>query len=117
MTIVEALKIVLGASENGMTSKEAYEEIIKRDLYCFPAKKPDAVVNSTIRRHCLGLDFPTASPIKHFKVVSYKGKKHAMRWWMQKSRILSWIPQKKQVNQSCCQKKKYSFSIKLTYQI
>lgn len=75
MTIVEALRIVLGASENGMTSKDAYEEIVKRDLYCFPAKKPDAVVNSTIRRHCLGLDFPTASPVKHFKVVAYKGKK------------------------------------------
>lgn len=44
-------------------------------MYSFPAKKPDAVVNSTIRRHCLGLDFPTANPIKHFKIVSYKGKK------------------------------------------
>lgn len=75
MTIVESLKIVLGASERGMTSKEAYDEIIKRDLYRFPAKKPDAVVNSTIRRHCLGLDFPTASPVKHFKIVAYKGKK------------------------------------------
>lgn len=75
MTIVEALKIVLGASENGLTSKEAYEEIIKRDLYRFPAKKPDAVVNSTIRRHCLGLDFPTASPVKHFKVSAYRGKR------------------------------------------
>ncbi len=75
MTIIEALKIVMGASEHGLTSKEAYEEIIKKDLYRFPAKKPDAVVNSTIRRHCFGLDFPTASPIKHFKIVDYKGKK------------------------------------------
>lgn len=75
MTIVEALKIVLALSEYGMTSKEAYQEIIKQDLYCFPAKKPDAVVNSIIRRHCLDLDFPTASPIKHFKIVAYRGKK------------------------------------------
>lgn len=75
MTIVDALKIVLGTSENGMTSKEAYENIIKKDLYCFPAKKPDAVVNSTIRRHCLGLEFPTASPVKYFKIIAYKGKK------------------------------------------
>lgn len=75
MTIVETLKIVLKTAEYGMTSKEAYDEIIRRKLYTFPAKKPDAVVNSMIRRHCLGLDFPTASPVKYFKIVDYKGKK------------------------------------------
>lgn len=75
MTIVEAVKLVLSSSSVGMTSKEVYQEIINRGLYSFPAKKPDAVVNGIIRRHCLGLDFPTANAIKHFKVVSYKGKK------------------------------------------
>lgn len=75
MTIVEAVKLVLNSSAVGMTSKEVYQEIINRELYSFPAKKPDAVVNSIIRRHCLGLDFPTANAIKHFKIVSYKGKK------------------------------------------
>ena len=58
-----------------MTSQEVYQEIINQKLYVFPAKKPDAVVNSIIRRHCLGLDFPTANAVKHFKIVSYKGKK------------------------------------------
>lgn len=75
MTIVEAVKMVLSSSDSGLTSREVYQQIIARNLYAFPAKKPDAVVNSTIRRHCLGLDFPTANPIKHFKIVSYKGKK------------------------------------------
>lgn len=75
MTIVDAVKAVLSSSVVGMTSKEVYQEIISRELYSFPAKKPDAVVNSIIRRHCLGLDFPTANAIKHFKIVSYKGKK------------------------------------------
>lgn len=75
MTIVEAVKLVLSSSTAGMTSKEVYQEIINRELYSFPAKKPDAVVNGIIRRHCLGLDFPTANAIKHFKIVSYKGKK------------------------------------------
>lgn len=75
MTIVDAVKAVLKSSAVGMTSKEVYQEIIRRELYSFPAKKPDAVVNSIIRRHCLGLDFPTANAIKHFKIVSYKGKK------------------------------------------
>ena len=75
MTIVEALKIVLDEYPDGLTNKEAYEEIIKRNLYEFPAKKPDHVVNGMIRKHCYGLDFPTASPIKYFKIVGYRGKK------------------------------------------
>ena len=75
MTIVEALKIIFESSKCGLTSKEAYNEIVRKNLYYFPAKKPEAVVNSTIRRHCLGLDFPTASPIKHFKIIAYKGSK------------------------------------------
>lgn len=75
MTIIEAVKEVLSSSSSGLTSREIYQQIIAKNLYTFPAKKPDAVVNSTIRRHCLGLDFPTANAIKHFKIVSYKGKK------------------------------------------
>jgi len=75
MTIVEALKIVLGQYPDGLTNKEAYEKIIEQDLYVFPAKKPESVVNGIIRRHCYGLDFPTANPIKYFKIAGYKGKK------------------------------------------
>lgn len=75
MTIVDALKIVLGKTVDGMTNKAAYEEIIKENLYEFPAKKPESVVNSIIRRHCYGLDFPTANPVKYFKIVGYRGKK------------------------------------------
>ena len=75
MTIVEALKEVMKNHPKGLTSKEAYEEIIARKLYSFPAKNPVAVVNGTIRKHCLRLDFATASPIKHFTMVDYKGKK------------------------------------------
>lgn len=75
MTILEALKLIMEDDPKGMTNKEAYEEIIKRGLYAFPAKKPENVVNGIIRRHCYGLDFPTSSPIKYFKIVEYKGKK------------------------------------------
>lgn len=75
MTIVEAVKTVLASSSTGLTSREVYQQIIARGLYSFPAKKPEAVVNSTIRRHCLELDFPTANAVKHFRIVSYKGKK------------------------------------------
>lgn len=75
MTIVEALKIVLSNHPEGLTNKEAYELIVEQNLYDFPAKNPSHVVNGIIRRYCYGLNFPTASPIKYFKIVGYKGKK------------------------------------------
>jgi len=75
MTIVEAVKEILEHSQVGMTSQEIHREIVQNHLYEFPAKDPVAVVNSTIRRHCAGLDFPTASPIKHFAIEKYIGKK------------------------------------------
>lgn len=75
MTIVEAIKRVLENYNEGLTSREIYKEIIDKNLYTFPAKEPVSVVNSTIRRHCLGLDFPTANAIKYFRIISYKGKK------------------------------------------
>lgn len=75
MTIVEAVKSVLNEHSEGLTSKEIYQEIIRRNLYSFPAKKPESVVNGTIRRHCYGLDFPTANSVKYFKIVGNKGKR------------------------------------------
>lgn len=75
MTIVEALKIVMNGNTQGMTSREAYEKIIEQNLYSFPAKDPAAVVNATIRKHCLGIDFPACSRTKVFYIVDYRGKK------------------------------------------
>lgn len=69
MTIIEAIKKVLIKEKEGLTSKEIYQKIIDRNLYNFKAKDPQNIVNGIIRRHCLGMDFPTSSPIKHFKVV------------------------------------------------
>lgn len=68
MRIIDAVAIVL--KENGsLTSKEAYEKIVEKGLYSFGAKDPINVVNSKIRRHCEGLDFPSASPVKFFKIT------------------------------------------------
>ena len=75
MTILEAIKQVLSKSGEGLTSREVYDEIIYQDLYNFGAQQPVAVVNSQIRRRCMGLDFPTAFPVKIFEIVGYKGKK------------------------------------------
>lgn len=73
MTIIEAIKEVLLDEEIGLTSKNIYEKIIERNLYCFGAKDPKGIVNGIIRKHCLGIDFPTASPVKHFKIVKQMG--------------------------------------------
>ena len=75
MTIVEAIKTVLKDKTTGMTASEIYDEIVLRNLYVFRAKKPIYVVNGEIRRRCYGLDFPTAYPVKLFKIIGYKGKK------------------------------------------
>ncbi len=74
MTIIEAVKNVL-ADNKAMSSKEVYDKIIENNLYEFPAKNPQAVVNGMIRRHCLELNFPTSSPIKYFRIASKDGKK------------------------------------------
>ena len=76
MTIVEAIKNVLNAEPNGLTSEEIYEAIVEQNLYTFGAKNPISVVNSQIRRRCLGLDFPTAYPVKMFRIAGHRGKKN-----------------------------------------
>ncbi len=75
MTIVEAAKKVLETNADGMTSAEIYEAIIEQGLYIFGAKTPIHVVNYTVRKHCFGLDFPNASPVKYFKVEKIRGKR------------------------------------------
>lgn len=76
MTIVDAIKTVLYQASDGLTSKEIYDEIVKKNLYSFGAKNPIGVVNNQIRRRCAGLDFPTAYPVKVFKIVGHRGNKN-----------------------------------------
>lgn len=66
MTIVDAIQKVLSDSSHPLTHKEVYELIIKNNHYEFGAKDPISVVRSKIRKHCYGLDFPSASPKKIF---------------------------------------------------
>jgi len=74
VTIVEAIKSVISTLEKPLTYREIYKEIILRNLYQFGAKSPEAIVNSKLRKHCYGLDFPSASPVKHFIIDSKKEK-------------------------------------------
>ncbi len=76
MTIVEAIKAVLQQEPEGMTAKEIYDGIIEKGLYTFGAKNPVGVVNSQIRRRCIGLDFPTAYPVKVFRIAGHRGNEN-----------------------------------------
>lgn len=69
MTINDAIKSVMRAIGSPMTAEEAYNAIVAANLYEFHADNPKHVVQSQIRRHCEGLDFPTASQTKHFRFV------------------------------------------------
>ena len=55
-----------------MTRKEITSRILAENLYTFNAQDPNAIVGHCLRRHCQGLDFPSAHPIKHFYIVSGK---------------------------------------------
>lgn len=68
MTIVEAIKLVMQQAGRPLSSREAFDAIVAQGLYQFQAKDPHHVVMMQIRRHCAGIDFPTASPTKHFKL-------------------------------------------------
>lgn len=66
MTIVEAIKKVLIESNTPLSHKQIYDKIIDFDYYQFSAKDPSSVVRRTLRKHCFGVDFPSASPKKIF---------------------------------------------------
>lgn len=73
MTVVEAIKVVMAEKQRAMSAREIYEAILRADLYTFRARNPAEVVSSQLRRHCSGLDFPSASKTKHFILVD-KGR-------------------------------------------
>ena len=68
-TIREAVVEALKRSGKPLTAKDIYSIIIEQDLYRFNALNPESIVKVEIRRHCEGLDFPSAKPIKFFKIL------------------------------------------------
>ena len=50
-------------------AKDIYNFIIEHDLYRFNAENPEGIVKVEIRRHCEGVEFPTAKPNKYFKIL------------------------------------------------
>lgn len=74
-TIIKAIETVLLQHPNGLNLDSIFESIETQNLYKFNAKTPKNVVNWAIRRHCLGLDFPTANPVKYFYIIKVENGK------------------------------------------
>ena len=72
MTILEAIINILSRENVGLTCKEITNRILSENLYTFNTKDPNAIVGHSLRRHCQGLEFASAHPVKHFYIVSGK---------------------------------------------
>lgn len=68
-TVIQAIREVMQAERKPMTVAEIYDAIVSANLYNFNADKPVHVVQTQIRRHSAGLDFPSSSNVKHFEIV------------------------------------------------
>ena len=69
ITIIEAIKKVLNNANKPLSADQIFELITTEKLYEFKAKYPKGVVKGQLRRHCLGIDFPSANPVKHFQLI------------------------------------------------
>lgn len=72
-TIREAIIEVLERTNKPLSSLDIYNLIIQEDLYRFNAADPENIVKIEIRRHCVGVDFPSAKPNKFFKSCVMEG--------------------------------------------
>jgi restriction system protein len=71
MTIVDAIRAVMGLNVEPMTTREVYDAIVAQNLYTFHAARPAEVVSLEIRRHCLGVEMSKTSPRKYFRLVDH----------------------------------------------
>lgn len=95
MTIIEAIKVILDKEPGGLTCKEITSRILSENLYTFNTKNPNAIVGHSLRKHCQGLDFPSAHPIKHFYIVSGKRGTAVYALLNQSKQVDEWGEQKK----------------------
>ena len=65
-TIADCIKGTLKKSSQPLTAQKILEEIEDKNLYEFNTKSPIGVIRQQLRRHCEGLNFPSAMPNKYF---------------------------------------------------
>ena len=68
-TITQAIARVMQQSGKALSIGEVYNAIVSQNLYHFKADDPLHIVRNEIRRHCLNLDFSSASPTKLFEIT------------------------------------------------
>jgi len=68
-TINEAIIEVLKTENQSLSAKHIYSKIIELDLYRFKSANPYHIVLTQLRRHCVGLDFPTAHKQKFYRIL------------------------------------------------
>lgn len=68
-TIREAVIEALIRSGNPLKARDVYNFIVEHDLYRFNSENPEGIVKVEIRRHCDGVEFPSAKPNKYFKIL------------------------------------------------
>jgi restriction system protein len=69
-TIKEAIIAVLQKEGIPLSIKTIYDKIIEYDFYRFKAERPLGIVAVEIRRHCKGVEFPSASQKKHYQILN-----------------------------------------------
>ena len=67
-TIIEAISKVLKDNGKSLSIKDIYDKIVDNCYYKFNAQNPYNVVRVEIRRHCVGVDIPSASRKKYFQI-------------------------------------------------
>jgi restriction system protein len=80
-TISEAAVEALRRSGKPLSAKDIYNVIIEHDLYRFNAENPENIVRVEIRRHCEGIEFPTAKSNKFFQIL------RDGRYWIKDEKI------------------------------
>lgn len=68
-TIHEAVIETLKRVGKSLSVRDIYDYIILNDLYRFNAERPQDIVKAIIRKHCIGIDFPTARKEKYFQAL------------------------------------------------
>jgi restriction system protein len=68
-TIIGAISTVLNEYNTPLSIKTIYNKIVENDYYTFNAQNPYSVVRVELRRHCIGVDFPSASKKKYFQIL------------------------------------------------
>ena len=74
MTVLEAIRQLLQETPSGLTCRELTDQILARKMYSFNTPTPNNIVNHELRKHCEGLDFPSAHPVKYFAIAQPSGK-------------------------------------------